>query len=78
MTIEAATVGLVTTVEYPLDCTTTETVRPKGVGCTSGQWYCTTHGLAFENNLMKDVHCREDQTHVLAWNCLEHGGLEVP
>ena len=77
MTIEAATVGLVTTVDFDGE-STEATVGPKGDGCRSGQWYCTTHGLAFKNNLMKDVHCTDKEAHVLAWNCFEHGGLEVP
>jgi hypothetical protein len=46
-------------------------------GPRSGQWYCTTCAIAFENNLQKDLHGAPDTTHRLAWSCFEHG-MEAP
>lgn len=55
----------------------TLTVGPK-CELNMGVWYCTTHGEAFQNNLMKDGHVGDiPGEHVLAWGCLSHGP-EVP
>lgn len=48
----------------------------KKCAADGGQWVCTTHGKAFDNQLNKDMHI-SDGKHTLAWHCFEHGP-EVP
>lgn len=48
------------------------TVSPACTDKHGGHWYCVTHDERFDNQLQKDLHVSVG-THLLAWNCKEHG-----
>lgn len=44
----------------------------------NGQWYCSTHEQAFDNQFSKDMHIGDhNKKHVMVWVCRAHG-VEVP
>ena len=49
----------------------TLTVLPP-CGENNGEWFCLTHQMGFDNQLLRDIHIARGE-HKMVWICMHHG-----